>query len=159
MFGFSRQKKQEVLLNQKMGRLINDTFNLINSELNPNQRAESRSSRNLPCLLFLSSEAESPQCYAQGLTLDLSLRGVSVFTNEPLENTKYIILIGRNSEERLLLEAECIHSTRRELGAFCSGFTLLGVLNPIDYGGIVSATVNLEQQFDERFEPAVTGTA
>ena len=75
MFGFMRKKDDLIVLNQKLGRLLNDyCYADVGEE---KQRSESRVRLGLPCVLFLFNEATDPKCYAVGVTSDISLHGVS----------------------------------------------------------------------------------
>ncbi len=141
MFGFLKKNDDIVVLNQKLGRLLND---LAYAEVSDQgKRSESRMRLGRPCLLLLMSEAESPQCYAVGATSDVSLHGCSVIVPEELECVEYIVAFGPK-DKRLFIKAKCVRCRRTDFGTYTVGLEFLKVLHPSDYTAVVKAVDTIE---------------
>ncbi|MEZ6117616.1 MAG: PilZ domain-containing protein [Pirellulaceae bacterium] len=124
----SSAKKKQVTLNRAMGRIINQTFSYGHEVEADGQRSESRNRRNLPCLVFRTDEQDAG---VAGITLDMSLQGLSFYSSKPLEPGAYLIIV-RSNQETLALKGECLHCQAQPLGAYYSGFALTEVMEPKD---------------------------
>lgn len=146
MWSFGKKSSKALAVSQRMCRLINDSFStsqLLAEQMAAHGRCESRSLRNLPCIIFLTSEADAPNCYAMGVTLDLSLQGISLVTHERLEPVSYIVVAG-SAQYRVYLMGNCLYSRSLELSAYASGFALTEVLEPHSYPAVIRAVSLLE---------------
>ncbi len=141
VFGFMRKNDDLIVLNQKLGRLLNDyCYSEVGEE---KQRSESRVRLGLPCVLFLFQEANQPQCYAVGVTSDISLHGVSLIVSEKLDTVDYVLVLGPK-DKRIYLKVSCKRCEPSDFGTFTVGIEFTKVLSPNDYPAIVKAVSTIE---------------
>lgn len=146
MLGFLKKNDNVLVLNQKLGRLLNDyCYAEVGDEM---QRTESRMRLGLPCLLFLLDEADDPRCYASAVTSDISLHGVSLVVPEALDLVDYIFVIGPK-ERHIYIKSTCKRCEAGVFGTFTCGFQFHKVLSPNDYPAIVKAIAGIEAPIDK----------
>lgn len=154
MFGFMRKKDDIVVLNQKLGRLLNDhCYAEVGSE---KQRSESRVRLALPCAMFLFNEAAEPSCYAVAVTSDISLHGMSLYATDQLDTVEYVMVLGPK-DKRLYIKASCKRCQPADFGTFSVGFEFIKILSPNDYPAIVKAVSGLESPPVPTPIPILTG--
>lgn len=141
MFGFMKEKDDLIVLNQKLGRLLNDyCYSDVGEE---KQRSESRVRLGLPCVMFLFREAAEPKCYAIGVTSDISLHGVSLIVPDELDTVDYLLVLGPK-DKRIYIKVTCKRCIPSDFGTFTVGIEFNKVLSANDYPAVVKAISIIE---------------
>ena len=136
-----KKKDDLVVLNQKLGRLLNDyCYSDVSEE---KQRSESRVRLGLPCVLFLFSEVADPKCYAVGVTSDISLHGVSLIVPDELDTVDYLLVLGP-ADRRIYIKASCKRCVPGDFGTFTVGIEFTKVVSANDYPSVIKAISIIE---------------
>jgi hypothetical protein len=148
-WGFRNTNNKLIAVHQVMGRIINRSFSLQEGcpELldSGEQRCESRVKRNCPVVVFGADNGDGFTSKIIGFTHDISLNGVAILSINRMELGRSIVAIG-DANNRVLLEADCISCSPRELGCFLSSFRLCEALNQNDYLPLMACVEQLEDQ-------------
>lgn len=131
-WGFRRKNEKSITLHQTIGRIINRGFSIREAfpdlQKVEDQRSESRARFNCPIAVFGFEDCESNASMTVGATIDLSLDGAAVFLTSRIRTGPAVVALGA-AENRVLLAAECLQCSPRELGSYFSRFRFTEVLN------------------------------
>jgi len=143
MLALFAQGNAKLLLEKRLGRVINSTFTSQPFDFSNDSgvRSELRSQRNISCMLFEINESkEIVDCWPC-ITTDLSMHGTSVFvTKECSENEKYIFAL-RHEREFVIVQAQCVRCASNHLGGFQAGFQFMEL---VDLKGFLAIKLLLE---------------
>ena len=135
MIQLFKQDRKRIQLEQRMSRVINSTFR-IDSWAIPYAsecRSETRSPRNLQCIIAqMDNEKAIVDCWPC-MTTDLSFLGSSVFVHKAVPKQEKYLFVLRQDEEYLVIHAECTRCISQSLGGYTVGFKFLELFDIRDY--------------------------
>lgn len=137
------QGNAKLLQEKRMGRVINSTYTSLANVVSdgPELRSELRSNRHMSCLVVeIDDSREIVDCWPC-MTVDLSLRGSSVFATKQLTEQGNYIFVLRHDKEFVTVQAKCIRCTSNNLGGYQAGLQFMGL---IDLKGFLAIKLLLE---------------
>ncbi|MEM7456585.1 MAG: hypothetical protein AAF456_19730 [Planctomycetota bacterium] len=148
---WGKKKKQQVELHKTMGRIINQSYSLqadfpeLSDEAQ--QRSENRAKRQVPLAIFVCDDGRKPD-YVPGFSSDISMYGLAALTTKKIRLGEVFIVVG-GTEERVILQGECVRCTHCGLGCYKSGFKLNMVLPNVEFDSFIEFVDELEKQTRE----------
>jgi hypothetical protein len=130
-----KQDRKKIQLEQRMSRVINSTFRIESLAIPyaSEARQETRSPRNLQCIIAqMDNEKTIVDCWPC-MTTDLSFLGSSVFVHKAVPKREKYLFVLRQDEEYVVVHAECTRCILQPLGGYSVGFKFLELLNIRDY--------------------------
>jgi hypothetical protein len=148
-WGFRRKNEKSITLHQTIGRIINRGFSIREAfpdlQKSEEHRSESRSKYNTPLVVFGFDDNDSNARLTVGATIDLSLDGAAAFLTGRIRKGPAVVALGP-SENRVLIAAECLQCSPRELGSFFTRFRFSETLNQNAVPQVVMLIEQLEAQ-------------